>query len=118
MSAMPDGYVVITSIESSEAASSLAKDLVVNRYAACVSLIPQVASVYIWKEELEQSTESLLLIKVSSAGLESLLEYLNQQHPYECPEVIAVPAEKISKKYLSWMCGLDKTIDQEATDSE
>ncbi len=115
---MPKGYVVITTVSSVDQAEKIAKTIVESKLAACVSVIPSIKSIYLWQDQLETTTEHLLLIKVTETRVNDLLEYLEQYHPYECPELIALPASQIGKKYLSWMCGLDKTIDQEATDSE
>ena len=86
-----------------EGASQIAEDLVENRLAACVNIIPDVTSVYKWKGDLEKSTEQLMLIKTTKERLQEVLDRIKILHPYEVPEIIALPIEGGHPPYLSWL---------------
>lgn len=84
-------------------AQQLAEALVGERLAACVNRIPGVASTYRWKTQVVTDTEELLLIKTTAARFPALKERLLQLHPYELPELIAVPVADGHAPYLDWV---------------
>jgi periplasmic divalent cation tolerance protein len=81
----------------------LAGGLVEQRLAACVSILPGLTSVYAWKGQIESAEESLLLIKTRLANFSELERFIKQQHPYEVPEILAIPVQEGSADYLAWM---------------
>ena len=95
--------VILCTCPSIEVARELAQGLVANGAAACVNIIPQVESVYRWEGKTEAGTESLLVIKTAAARYAAVEAYIQQHHPYELPEVIAVPIEAGAPGYLSWL---------------
>lgn len=76
-------------INSLEAAQSLAQKLVTARLAACVNIIPQVQSVYMWEGALQQDSEVMLMAKTRQDLLPQLTTFVKENHPYQVPEVIA-----------------------------
>lgn len=85
------------------AAPALARALVEARLAACVNLLPGVRSVYRWQGAVEESDETLLLIKTAADRFEALKAELLRLHPYELPEIIAVPLTHAHTPYLQWL---------------
>ncbi len=86
-----------------ETAKTIAAELVGKRLAACVNLVPGVTSVYLWQEQLETAEEITLLIKTTRQRYEELEQAILALHPYELPEIIAVPVELGLSGYLNWV---------------
>lgn len=86
-----------------ESAKHLAEALVGESLAACVNRIPGIQSTYRWKGEVTTDVEELLLIKTTTERFEALKERLLALHPYELPELIAVPVERGHAAYLDWV---------------
>jgi periplasmic divalent cation tolerance protein len=81
----------------------LARSLVEEGLAACVNAIPNIASTYRWEGRIQEDREILLLIKTSEAVYARLEARILDLHPYELPEVVAVPIVRGSAAYLSWL---------------
>ncbi|WP_018871849.1 divalent-cation tolerance protein CutA [Thioalkalivibrio sp. ALJ16] len=96
-------WLVITTLDDPEAADALAGALVERGLAACVHVLPPGRSVYMWKGNIEFDTEVTLLIKTSPARLDELQDWLTDQHPYETPEIVALPIERGLPDYLNWI---------------
>jgi periplasmic divalent cation tolerance protein len=88
-----------------DAASALhlARAVVGEQLAACVNRIPGIASTYRWNGEVITDTEELLLIKTTVSRFEALKERVLALHPYEVPELIAVPVQHGHAAYLEWV---------------
>jgi len=84
-------------------AQQLAEALVSERLAACVNRIPAIASTYRWNDQLVTDSEELLLIKTTTTRFAALKERLLALHPYELPELIAVPVADGHQAYLDWV---------------
>lgn len=84
-------------------AQALAEALVGERLAACVNRLPGVASTYCWQGQVTTDAEELLLIKTVASRFEALKTRLLALHPYELPELIAVPVERGHAAYLDWI---------------
>lgn len=84
-------------------AAALARTLVEERLAACVSRLPLTASVYRWQGDICEEAEVLLLIKTTRANWLRLAERLPALHPYHTPELIALPIRDGLSAYLSWL---------------
>lgn len=95
--------IIFTTVSEKEDAEKLARAVVGEKLAACVQIIPQITSVYFWKDEIQKDSEFLLLIKTFAEKYASLEKFLLANHPYEVPEIVAVEAEKVSTGYLDWM---------------
>jgi periplasmic divalent cation tolerance protein len=86
-----------------ETAGKLAETLVTDGLAACVNLLPGVESVYRWQGKIERDSEILLLIKSDDAHFGALKDTIVSLHPYDVPEIIAVPVEAGHEPYLEWI---------------
>lgn len=84
-------------------AKNLAQALVERKLAACVNIISAIQSIYRWEEEIHMDNEVLLLIKTTKEAWESLEQTLLELHPYDVPEIIAMPITAGTKDYLSWV---------------
>jgi periplasmic divalent cation tolerance protein len=103
---MPDPLVqLLTTVASSEEARSLAHAAVEERLAACVQIVGPITSVYRWHGRIEQAEEYLLLMKVLAGGLDALVDFVRDRHPYETPELTAVPSSFVDLPYLAWVEG-------------
>jgi Uncharacterized protein involved in tolerance to divalent cations len=84
-------------------AQGIAEALVGERLAACVNRLPGISSTYRWQGTVTTDSEELLLIKTTTGRFEALRKRLLQLHPYELPELIAVPVEHGHDAYLDWV---------------
>ena len=100
---MTDKKLVLTSCGSQQEARRIAEALVERQLAACVNIVPQIASVYRWQGKVETAEESLLVIKTTAAAFERLQEALGELHSYEVPECIEIGIEDGSAAYLEWI---------------
>jgi periplasmic divalent cation tolerance protein len=98
-----DALLVLSTCPDADAAQRLAQVLVEDRLAACVSLVGPVTSVYRWREAVETAAEVLLLIKTPADRYPALEQALRAAHPYEVPEIIAVPVQRGLDDYLDWV---------------
>lgn len=95
--------VVFCSCPDRDAASGIARALVEQRLAACVTQLPQVRSVYRWQDEVQEAEEVLLMIKTSTLRFASLCERITALHPFEVPEIIALDIRDGLPAYLTWI---------------
>jgi periplasmic divalent cation tolerance protein len=86
-----------------EAAVRLANFLVDEALAACINIVPGLTSIYRWQGKRETGTEELLMIKTTREGYPALQARIETLHPYELPEVIAVPIQAGLPGYLDWV---------------
>lgn len=84
----------------------ISKQLVLSKLAACVNVIDNISSTYVWNNQLETSCEKLLIIKTTNLLFTKVKEKILELHPYDCPEIIAVPIIDGSEAYLSWLGSL------------
>jgi len=85
------------------AAGRLARALVDRRLAACVTIVPRARSVYRWEGRVESASESLLVIKTAAGRVPALLAAVEDLHPYEVPEALALPVAAGLAPYLRWL---------------
>ncbi|MBT3013144.1 MAG: divalent-cation tolerance protein CutA [Candidatus Thiodiazotropha sp. (ex Lucina aurantia)] len=95
--------LILCTAPDRETALKLSRSLLEQRLAACVNLSPPVTSVYHWQGRLEESEEILLLIKTTKQQYNNVEATLRAQHPYELPEIIAVPVEQGLDDYIDWV---------------
>ena len=105
---MTDALLVFTTLPSADKAAELAKVLVEERLAACANLLPAIRSIYRWQGKLQDENEVLVLLKTRAEHLEWLKLRILELHPYEVPEVLAVPVEAGYQPYLDWLAGETK----------
>ena len=102
-SAPQSPLLVLTTFPQREAAESLARELLANRLAACIQIGATVHSLYHWRGEIETADETPVAIKTRSALYPQLEAAIRARHPYELPEIIAVPITHGLPAYLDWI---------------
>lgn len=95
--------LVLCTCPDAATARQLAEALVKERRVACVNIVPGLTSVYEWEGRIEAAAEQLLLIKTEAAAFDALESFIKANHPYELPEIIAVPILRGSVDYLQWI---------------
>jgi periplasmic divalent cation tolerance protein len=95
--------VVLCTVPTEEHGRTIARTLVEERLAACVSMVPGLRSIYRWGRDLCDDAELLLLIKTRQEGFPRLMRRLQELHPYEVPEILAIAAADVSPAYLDWL---------------
>jgi periplasmic divalent cation tolerance protein len=102
---MTDKIVILSTCASEEEGQTLARLLIEQRLAACVSLLPRMRSIYRWKDAIESTEECLLIVKTSRELFEPLRRILEEAHSYELPEALALQVVDGSPAYLNWLEG-------------
>ena len=101
---MSDAHrVVLISTPGAEAGRQLARALVEERLAACGSVVPAVTSVYRWQGAVEEEEEALVVLKTAADRVEALTRRTRELHPYEVPEILALPVAGGNPAYLEWL---------------
>lgn len=95
--------LVITNCPDTVVAEDLARALVAERLAACVNILAPCRSIYRWQGVVETAAEVPLLIKTSRERYPALEAAIRERHPYEVPEILALPIEKGYPAYLDWI---------------
>ena len=96
------GSIIISTFQTRNSASKIAKEMILRKLCACVNII-KINSFYYWKEKIQYDNEYLCFFKtVSSAKLK---KELKKNHPYELPEIIEVKIDTIDREYLGWLIG-------------
>jgi len=95
--------LVLCTCPDQQSAESIGERLVDQRLAACVNLVPGLLSIYRWQGEIQRDREVLLLIKTTADRLDALSDGLRRLHPYDVPEIIAVPICAGLPDYLQWL---------------
>jgi len=108
---MEEYIQVVTAVEKKKDAEKIANILVEKRLAACVQIVGPIKSTYWWKGKIEKAEEWLCVIKSKKGRYEELEKSIKENHPYEVPEIFAMPVVEGSKDYLEW---LDKELKNEA----
>ncbi len=100
--------LVLTNLPDRAAAEQLADTLIGQKLAACVNILAPCRSVYRWKGEVQHDEEHPVLIKTSEERYPALEQALRAAHPYELPEIIAVPIQRGLPDYLAWVAAETK----------
>ena len=95
--------LILTSISSKEEGEIIASNLVDNKLAACVNILPQMTSIYRWKNKIHNENEFLLTIKTAKYLEQEVYDYIRNNHSYEVPEIITLEIKNIDKKYSEWL---------------
>jgi periplasmic divalent cation tolerance protein len=96
-------YMVCSTCPDERSAAALAELLVNRHLAACVNVIPGVRSTYRWQGKCQTDDEHLLLVKTTPRRFAEVEQAIREQHPYELPEVVALPIVEGASAYLSWI---------------
>lgn len=95
--------LVFTTCPDEATARQIARALVEERLAACGNVVPGLTSIYRWRGEVETAAECMLLLKTRDDLLEPLARRLDELHPYEVPELLALPVGAGTPAYLQWV---------------
>ena len=95
--------VVLCTFPNMETARQIGTMLVEAQLAACVNLCPTVESIYRWQGKLESANEVLALIKTTTSGYAALETRIKELHPYEVPEIVALPVHRALTAYAGWV---------------
>jgi len=98
-------YIVLTTVPDRALANTLADKLVREKLAACVQILPQMTSVYVWEGDVQRDEEHLLLIKTTAEKYAQAEVCIKENHTYDIPEIVALESEKVSDKYRGWLEG-------------
>ena len=102
-------FLILSTCPDADTAQRLARILVEERLAACVSLLPGAVSTYRWQGRVEQATEVQLLAKTTADRRDALMARLAELHPYELPEILAVETAAGLPAYLDWVTAETRT---------
>lgn len=105
---MEQPILVLTNLPDAAAAKAIARQLVEMRLAACVNMLPQVQSIYQWNGAVEEANEITLLIKTTQGRYADLEASIKAAHPYDVPEIIAMPIVQGLPQYLDWIANETK----------
>ncbi|HGJ5898545.1 divalent cation tolerance protein CutA [Arsenophonus apicola] len=98
-----DIRIVLCTTPDEATAKIIAKQLVVKKLAACVTLLPQAISFYRWQDELEQQTEVQMLIKTHITLQDKVFSHIKTHHPYQVPELLVIAVTDGDINYLAWL---------------
>lgn len=100
--------VILCTVPNKDVALDIANNLVSNKLAACVNIVPGLTSVYTWKGEICNDQELLCIIKTKKTLYLEVEETIKKLHPYEVAEIIALPISSGSADYLQWIENVTK----------
>jgi len=100
---MTDTILIFTNLPDRDSAMGLARELIDARVAGCVNVLGGCTSVYRWKDETETAEEVPLLIKTRASLYSAVERLIRERHPYELPEIIALPVADGLPAYLAWL---------------
>lgn len=98
-----DAILVFSNLPDRESALRLAHELIAGRYAACVNVLGGCTSVYRWKGETETAEEVPVIVKTRASLYAAVERLIREHHPYELPEILAVPVADGLPAYLDWL---------------
>ena len=101
--------IVFITVPNLEVGEKLGNVLVEEKLAACVNITSEIKSLYFWKGSIEHDSEYLLIIKTRRDTFENLEKKVKEIHPYEVPEIVAMPIILGTKEYLNW---IDEVLDR------
>ena len=99
----PEAIVVLTTVQKRQEAETLAGKIIEAKLAACVQVLPPMMSFYFWENRIQADSEHLLLIKTLAGKYDELEKFIQANHNYDVPEIVALAAERISDSYLGWI---------------
>lgn len=95
--------LVLCTAPNADVGAKLARGIVEASLAACVNVVPGLRSIYVWKGNVHDEPEVQLLIKTRRARYDALATWIEANHPYEVPEILALPIAAGSAAYLAWL---------------
>lgn len=95
--------IVMMTAPSAAEATRIAEELVSQKLAACVQILPEMQSIYVWKGEVQHQSEVLIVAKTTQNNFSKLERQVRAIHSYETPEIVALPIVSGSPSYLEWL---------------
>lgn len=95
--------VAFVTTPDSKTARKLAEGIIEHKLAACVNIIPQIQSIYMWEGKINEDNEYLMMIKTKTSRLEELTKWVRDNHPYSVAEVITLPIQQGNALYMKWL---------------
>ena len=96
-------YLFLVTVGNIEEGKNIARNLVENKVAACVNIIPNITSIYEWKGVIEEDNEYILFIKTTEEKSALLIQKIKELHSYDEPECVGFKIESGSQSYLKWI---------------
>jgi periplasmic divalent cation tolerance protein len=96
-------FAVLCTFPNQDTAQRVGRALVEEKLAACVNVLPHVQSIYRWEGKVESAEEVLAVVKTTEEAYERLETRLKALHPYDVPEIIAIPVERGDAAYVNWV---------------
>lgn len=96
-------HLILCTCPDQHTADTIARQLITDKLAACVNILPGLTSIYEWQGAIETAQEHLLLIKSHQGRFAAIESAIKQLHPYQLPEIVAVAIERGSSDYLNWI---------------
>lgn len=96
-------------VPDADTGRTLARELVEARLCACGNVVPGVQSVYRWQGDVQEDTEALVILKTSSEQVGRMMERATELHPYDVPELLALPVTEGSDPYMAWVLNETRT---------
>ena len=104
MSVIDQPIIVMVTAPDQERAGVIATALVEKRIAACVNILPEIRSIYRWEDEIHDDSEVMMVIKTREESFDpDLIACVKELHPYQVPEIIALPIKMGEETYLEWI---------------
>jgi periplasmic divalent cation tolerance protein len=100
---MDHPVLVYTTWPNSEVAAAAGRDVVGRKLAACVNILPDMTSIFAWRDSVEETREVVMIVKTRRERLERVMEALRQLHPYETPSLLAMPVIAANPAYAQWI---------------
>lgn len=106
-----DAIIVLITAATVEEAKVISRTILHNRLAACVNMIPRVASAFWWDGDVQGEKESLLIVKTLKKHLPRVIKEVKEVHSYSVPEIIALPIVAGNEDYLEWLAESTGQVD-------
>ena len=90
---------------SKDEATKIGKELVTSRLAACVNILDNMSSYYLWEGEIQDDTEVVLIAKTTEDRIPELIEKVRSMHSYDCPCIVSLPVSSGYQPFLDWIVG-------------
>ncbi|XP_055010023.1 protein CutA homolog [Boleophthalmus pectinirostris] len=101
---LPGHYsVLIINSPTEQTAKDIGRAIMEKRLAASINILTRTSTMYIWKDEIRDTSEILMLVKTKTSRIQHVLEYVRSVHPYAAPEVLSFLVEDGNLEYLNWM---------------
>lgn len=102
---MKEVRIAFVTVPSYEVGVEIAKDIVSKNLAACVNIVKEVSSFYIWENKMQEDKEALLIIKTTGEVFNKMVEEIKKKHPYTVPEIISFEVKEGNREYIEWVIG-------------